>query len=136
MINMSKSFKEIVSYTYGILELIGRELKRSDNLQAHLSSSIIEALITNLIATVECCKDLPIFSNLNNLGKDEVLSSICIIHDSFDKLADKYCRNIDQIVYEGESVVIIYELMIDIAFETLLYLQTNHEEYFNEWNKL
>ena len=133
---MNESFETIVSDTYGKIELIERGLKRSKNLQMDCSPFHIKILITNLIAIVECCKDLPIFSRLNHLGKEEVLSSLCLIHDSFYRLADLFYTNIEQIYGGGESAGNIYELMNDIAFEVLLYLQINHEEYVEYWNKL
>lgn len=133
---MNESFKTVLSDTYGKLELIERELKRSNNLQIHRSPFHIMVLITNLIMTVECCKSLPIFNHLDYVSKDEVLSSLCFVHDSFSRLADIYYMHIGQIACEGESACTIYESMSDITFEILLYLQTNHEEYVKEWNKL
>lgn len=85
---------------------------------------------------VECCKSLPIFNHLDCISEDEVLSTLCFIHDNFYRIADIYYMHIGQIVGEGESAPIIYELMSDIAFEILFYLQTEHEEYVKEWNKL
>lgn len=133
---MSESFETIVSYTEGKLELIERELKRSNNLQIQRSPFHIKVLIIDLITTVECCKSLPIFNHLDCISKDEVLSTLCFIHDKFYRVADIYYMHIGQIAGEGESALIIYELMSDIAFEILLYLQTRHEEYVKEWNKL
>lgn len=136
MINMSESFKTIVSYTQGKIELIGLELNKTDNLQAYRSPFHIQVMLVDLITLVECCKSLPIFNHLEYVSKDEVLSTLCFIHDKFHRLADIYYEHIGEIVYKGESVCVIYELMSDISFETLLYLQTNHEEYVKEWNKL
>lgn len=136
MINMSESFETIVNYTQGKLELIEQELKRSNNLQIQRSPFHIKVLITDLISTVECCKSLPIFNHLEYVSKDEVLSSLCFVHGSFERLLHSYFRNIWQIVCEGESAGTIDGLMSDITFEILLYLQTNHEEYVKEWNKL
>ena len=133
---MSESFKTIVNYTQGKIELIGLELNKTDNLQIHRSPFHIMVLITNLIMTVECCKSLPIFNHLDYVSKDEVLSSLCFVHDSFSRLADIYYMHIGQIACEGESACTIYESMSDITFEILLHLQTNHEEYVKEWNKL
>lgn len=133
---MSESFETILSDTYGKLELIDRELKRSNNLQIYRSPFHIKVLLIDLITTVECCKSLPVFNHLKYVSKDEVLSSLCFIHDKFHRLADIYYEHIGEIFCEGESVCAIYELISDIAFETLLYLQTNHEECVKEWNKL
>ena len=133
---MSESFETIVSDTYGKIELIERELKRSNNLQIHRSPFHIKVILVDLFTLVECCKSLPIFNHLEYVSKDEVLSTLCFIHDKFHRLADIYYEHIGEIVYKGESVCVIYELMSDISFETLLYLQTNHEEYVKEWNKL
>ena len=133
---MSESFKTIVSYTQGKIELIGLELNKTDNLQAYRSPFHIQVMLVDLITLVECCKSLPIFNHLEYVSKDEVLSTLCFIHDKFHRLADIYYEHIGEIVYKGESVCVIYELMSDISFETLLYLQTNHEEYVKEWNKL
>ena len=133
---MSESFKTIVNYTQGKIELIGLELNKTDNLQAYRSPFHVQVMLVDLIALVECCKSLPIFNHLEYVSKDEVLSTLCFIHDSFQRLADIYYEHIGEIVYKGESVCVIYELMSDISFETLLYLQTNHEEYVKEWNKL
>ena len=136
MINMSESFETIVNYTQGKIELIGLELNKTDNLQAYRSPFHIQVMLVDLITLVECCKSLPIFNHLEYVSKDEVLSTLCFIHDKFHRLADIYYEHIGEIVYKGESVCVIYELMSDISFETLLYLQTNHEEYVKEWNKL
>lgn len=136
MINMSESFETIVNYTQGKIELIGLELNTTDNLQAYRSPFHIQVMLVDLITLVECCKSLPIFNHLEYVSKDEVLSTLCFIHDKFHRLADIYYEHIGEIVYKGESVCVIYELMSDISFETLLYLQTNHEEYVKEWNKL
>lgn len=133
---MSESFKTIVSYTQGKIELIGLELNKTDNLQAYRSPFHVQVMLVDLITLVECCKSLPIFNHLEYVSKDEVLSTLCFIHDKFHRLADIYYEHIGEIVYKGESVCVIYELMSDISFETLLYLQTNHEEYVKEWNKL
>ena len=133
---MSESFETIVNYTQGKIELIGLELNKTDNLQAYRSPFHIQVMLVDLITLVECCKSLPIFNHLEYVSKDEVLSTLCFIHDKFHRLADIYYEHIGEIVYKGESVCVIYELMSDISFETLLYLQTNHEEYVKEWNKL
>ena len=133
---MSESFETIVNYTQGKIELIGLELNTTDNLQAYRSPFHIQVMLVDLITLVECCKSLPIFNHLEYVSKDEVLSTLCFIHDKFHRLADIYYEHIGEIVYKGESVCVIYELMSDISFETLLYLQTNHEEYVKEWNKL
>ena len=136
MINMSESFETIVNYTQGKLELIEQELKRSKNLQIQRSPFHIKVILIDLITTVECCKSLPIFTNINNIGKDEVLSDLCFIHDGFYRLADIYFIHIEQILCKYTSIRTIYELMNDIAFDILYYLQTEHEEYVKEWNKL
>lgn len=133
---MSESFETIVNYTQGKIELIGLELNKTDNLHAYRSPFHIQVMLVDLITLVECCKSLPIFNHLEYVSKDEVLSTLCFIHDKFHRLADIYYEHIGEIVYKGESVCVIYELMSDISFETLLYLQTNHEEYVKEWNKL
>ena len=133
---MSESFETVLSDTYGKLELIERELKRSNNLQIHRSPFHIKVILVDLFTTVECCKRLPIFTNLNNFGKDEVLSDLCFIHDRFYRLADIYFIHIEQILCKYTSIRTIYELMNDIAFDILYYLQTEHEEYVKEWNKL
>ena len=136
MINMSESFETIVNYTQGKLELIEQELKRSKNLQIQRSPFHIKVLIMNLITTVECYKELPIFNHLNRLSKDEVLAALCVIHDSFYRLADIYYIHLEQIDGEGYSAGNIYQLIEDIAFEILSYLHTKHEDYVKEWNKL
>lgn len=133
---MNESFKAVLSDTYGKLELIEREFKKSNHLQIHRSPFHIKVILVDLFTTVECCKSLPIFTNINNIGKDEVLSDLCFIHDRFYRLADIYFIHIEQILCKYTSIRTIYELMSDISFETLLYLQTNHEEYVKEWNKL
>ena len=133
---MNESFEAVLSDTYGKLELIERELKRSNNLQIHRSPFHIKVILIDLFTTVECCKTLPIFTNINNIGKEEVLSDLCFIHDRFYRLADVYFIHMEQILCKSTSSRTIYELMSDIAFEILLYLQMNHEEYIKEWNKL
>ena len=133
---MNESFEAVLSDTYGKLELIERELKRSNNLQIHCSPFHIKVILVDLFTTVECCKSLPIFTNINNIGKDEVLSDLCFIHDRFYRLADIYFIHIEQILWKYTSIRTIYELMNDITFDILYYLQTEHEEYVKEWNKL
>lgn len=133
---MNESFEAVLSDTYGKLELIERELKRSNNLQIHRSPFHIKVLLINLITMVECCKSLPIFNHLDYISKDEVLSTLCFIHDNFYRIADFYYMHIGQILGDGVSAGTIYELISDIAFETLSYLSTEHEEYVKEWNKL
>lgn len=133
---MSESFETIVNYTQGKIELIELELNKTDNLRAYRLPFHIQVMLVDLITLVECCKSLPIFNHLEYVSKDEVLSTLCFIYDSFHRLEDVYYTHIGQIACEGESAVIIYELMSDITFEVLLYLQTEHEEYVKEWNKL
>lgn len=133
---MNESFKAVLSDTYGKLELIEREFKKSNHLQIHRSPFHIKVILVDLFTTVECCKSLPIFTNINNIGKDEVLSDLCFIHDRFYRLADIYFIHIEQILCKYTSIRTIYELMNDIAFDILYYLQTEHEEYVKEWNKL
>lgn len=136
MIFMNESFETVLSDTYGKLELIERELKRSNNLQIYRSPFHIKVILIDLITTVECCKSLPIFNHLNHVCKDEVLSSLCFIHDRFYRLADIYYMHIEQILCKSTSSRTIYELMNDIAFDILYYLQTEYEEYVKEWNKI
>ena len=133
---MNESFETVLSDTYGKLELIERELKESNNLQIHRSPFHIKVMLIDLITAVECCKSLPIFSHLNHVSKDEVLSSLCFIYDKFYRLADIYYMHIEQILCKSTSSRTIYELMNDIAFEILYYLSTEHEEYVKEWNKI
>lgn len=133
---MSESFETILNDTYGKLELIERELKKSNHLQIHRSPFHIKVILVDLFTTVECCKTLPIFTNINNIGKDEVLSDLCFIHDRFYRLADIYFIHIEQILCQYASIRTIYELMNDIAFDILYYLQTEHEECVKEWNKI
>ena len=133
---MNESFETITDYIQYKLSVVENELKRSDNLQIRRSPFYIKVLITNLVVTVECCKALPIFNNLNHISKDEVLSSLCVIYDSFYRLADIYYMHIEQITSEGESAGAIYESINDIAFEILSYLHTKHEDYVKEWNKI
>ena len=133
---MNESFETVLSDTYGKLELIERELKKSNHLQIHRSPFHIKVILVDLFTTVECCKTLPIFTNINNIGKDEVLSDLCFIHDRFYRLADIYYMHIEQILCRSTSSRTIYELMNDIAFDILYYLQTEHEEYVKEWNKI
>ena len=133
---MNESFEAVLSDTYNKLELIERELKRSNNLQIHRSPFHIKVILVDLFTTVECCKTLPIFTHINNIGKDEVLSDLCFIHDRFYRLADIYWIHIEQILCKSTSSRTIYELMNDIAFDILYYLQTEHEEYVKEWNKI
>ena len=133
---MNEALKTIVNYTEGKLELIECELKRSNNLQIHRSPFHIKVILVDLFTTVECCKTLSIFTNINNIGKDEVLSNLCFIHDRFYRLADIYWMHIEQILCKSTSSRTIYELMNDIAFDILYYLQTEHEEYVKEWNKI
>lgn len=133
---MNESFETILNDTYWKLELIERELKKSNHLQMHRSPFHIKVILVDLITTVECCKSLPIFTKINNIGKDEVLSDLCFIHDRFYRLADIYWMHIEQILCKSTSSRTIYELMNDIAFDILYYLQTEHEEYVKEWNKI
>lgn len=133
---MSESFETIVKDTYWNLELIELELNKSKSLQIHRSPFHIKILIINLITMVKYCKSLPIFNDLDNINKDEVLPSLCSIHDSFYRLADIYYSHIEEIRGEVESARAIYELINDIAFDILYYLQPEHEEYVKEWNKL
>ena len=133
---MNESFEAVLSDTYNKLELIERELKRSNTLQIHRSPFHIKVILVDLFTTVECCKTLPIFTHINNIGKDEVLSDLCFIHDRFYRLADIYWIHIEQILCKSTSSRTIYELMNDIAFDILYYLQTEHEEYVKEWNKI
>lgn len=133
---MNESFETILNDTYWKLELIERELKKSNHLQMHRSPFHIKVILVDLITTVECCKSLPIFTKINNIGKDEVLSDLCFIHDRFYRLADIYWMHIEQILCKSTSSRTIYELMNDIAFDILYYLKTEHEEYVKEWNKI
>ena len=133
---MNESFETILNDTYSKLELIERELKKSNNLQILRSPFHIKVILIDLITLAECCKSLPIFSHLNHVNKDEVLSSLCFIHDKFYRLADIYHMHIEQILCKNTSSRTIYELMNDIAFDILYYLQTEHEEYVKEWNKI
>lgn len=133
---MNEPFKTVLSDTYGKLELIERELKRSNNLQIHRSPFHIKVILVDLFTAVECCKTLPIFIRINSIDKEEVLSDLCYIHDRFYRLADIYYMHIEQILCKGTSSRTIYELMNDIAFDILYYLQTEHEEYVKEWNKI
>ena len=133
---MNESFETILNDTYGKLELMEREFKKSNRLQMHRSPFHIKVILVDLFTAVECCKTLPIFTNINNIGKDEVLSDLCFIHDRFYRLADIYWMHIEQILCKSTSSRTIYELMNDIAFDILYYLQTEHEEYVKEWNKI
>lgn len=135
-VHMNESFETIVNYTHGKLELIEQELKRSNALNFHRSPFHVKVLITDLVTTVECCKAMPIFNNLNHLSKDEVLSYLCVIRDSFRRLDDVYYNHIWQIACKRENSWIVYDLISDITFDILLHLSTKYEEYVEEWNKL
>ena len=133
---MSESFETIVDYIHLKLQRIERELNQSNSLHYHQSPFHIKVLIVDLTTTIDRFLAMPIFDNLNHLCKDEVLSNLCVIYDSFHRLNDTYYNNIGWIVSKGESSETIYELMSDITFEILLFLQVHHEDYVEEWNKL